>query len=183
MPRLASPSPATPLTPNATGIGVAHLFLAMAFLSACADQGAERYAMAKAKNQALVLTLEHPTSRKYDEVLALLDQVPPGSKHFGEARRLRDGLLGARGGLRAPLAKVPNVDGGLGPSVVAQLQLCNRLAEQLSRDGGLTAAGLASLETCRGQAERLDAKGACHDEASPGPATAEPGKPAPHAGD
>lgn len=117
-----------------------------------------RYDRARAKHQALIVAEEHPASPKFDEVLELLGQVPESSPRYAQAQRLRDGILGARGHLRAPLATVPNADGGLSPRVVAQLRACAHLVELLGRDGGVSPAGLQTLADCRQRAERLDVK-------------------------
>jgi hypothetical protein len=133
----------------------AHLGLLLA-LAACREEGARELDQAKARHAALVEKAEPPQSPKYDEVLALLDQVPPGTKASAEAAKLKNAITSARHPVRAPLAMAPNYDGGLEPVVLAQLAACARLATILGEDGGMTDAGRVALDDCRRRAEKTE---------------------------
>ncbi len=137
-------------------VGFASLLTLALASSSCREVGARELDRAKARHAELVSMSEPPQSPKYDEVIALLDQVPPGSSRGREAAKLKQAIAGARHPVRAPLALAPNFDGGLEPRVLAQLSACARLAMLLGEDGGMTERGRAALDDCRRKAEKTE---------------------------
>lgn len=131
-------------------------------LAGCRDPGAEAWARARQQHEALILAGVNPSNPRFDELLLLLDQVPPASKRYPEAQRLKGAIAGARAHLRRPLAVAHDSAGDLPSQMAAQAQACARLAEQLGRDGGVGAAGLKALSDCQRRVEELDSR--CHSE-------------------
>lgn len=131
-------------------------------LAACRDPGADAWARARRAHEALIVAGVTPSNPKFDELLALLDQVPAGSERYAEAQRLKRAIAGARVHLRRPLAVAHDSAGDIPSQMGAQAQACARLAEQLGLDGGVTAAGLQALSACQRRVEELDSR--CHSE-------------------
>ncbi|MCA2979860.1 MAG: hypothetical protein INH41_25640 [Myxococcaceae bacterium] len=123
---------------------------------ACSDEGARVFEQAKARHLALVEKGARPDAKGFDEVLALLAQVPETSARAAEAKRLRAAIEAGRVRVRAPLAKVHTNDAAMPEELRAQTRACAALAEGLARDGGLTPAALAALDACRQRLDRLD---------------------------
>jgi hypothetical protein len=136
-------------------------------LAACRDPVAEHFAHAKLEYDRLVMAAANPRARGFDAVLEELRSVPDGTKHAPEARKLEAAILGARGGVRIPLAKVPGPHDDAPPLLVAQRAACARLAELAGRDGGVDERALAALNDCRQKVERLDAEWAHQAEPQP----------------
>ncbi len=132
---------------------------------ACRDDGVRRYEDAKARHIALVQGGARPESKGFDEVIALLEQVPATSPRAGEAQRLKQAIVAARQRVRRPLAAVHSSDRDLPESVRAQTRACAALAEGAARDGGASAQLLKALDDCRRRIEKLDV--AYHDSMEP----------------
>ena len=131
-------------------------------LGGCRDPGAEAWAKAHQKHEALMLAGVSPSNPKFDELLSLLDAVPRGSPRYAEAQRLKGAIASAREHLRRPLAVAHESAGDIPAQMAAQAQACALLAEQLGRDGGVGAAGLKALSDCQRRVEELDSR--CHGE-------------------
>jgi hypothetical protein len=144
------------------------LLLALALgLPGCRDEGAERYARARAAADSLLGRGVEPRSAAFDAILADLEGVPAGSAHAAEAHRLAEAIRRGRALVRTPLAMVPTAGTRPGPLEV-QLAACARLAGELGRDGGVRGAGLLALEACRRRAEAMDVHFAHADEPDAG---------------
>ena len=135
------------------------LALALLTLTAsCRDQGVQRHQHALELYAGCVNRGLAPNDACFTEVLAILATVPASSAARARADALRDGLLTAQQPrIRTPLA----IQGGpnLAADVVAQLQQCRVLAEQLGTTGEAERpAKMLELEACRAKAERLDIK-------------------------
>ena len=135
--------------------------------ASCKDEGVERHRQALDQYGACITQGATPADPCFDRVLTMLETVPKSSVAREKSNALRDGLLTARQPkIRTPLA----IEGSarLPGDVIAQLQQCQKLAEQL----GTTPAAergdkLRALEACREKAERLD-DAHVHDEGDGG---------------
>lgn len=131
------------------------LLASLLLLTSCRDEGAEAYARAQLRHQALLGQALRPEDPRFDAVLAELRKVPPGSKHFGPAQKLIHGIeAGRTRQVRTPLALGPN---GRRPAFLeAQLAACAQLAVLAGADGGVDQRTLAALDACRLQSEKLE---------------------------
>ena len=125
-------------------------------LTACKDEGVARHQRAIEKYAACVGRALPPTDPCFNEVMTLIDSVPKDSAARPRADALRESLINAQQPkIRTPLA----VQGGahLPADVIAQLQQCQRLAEQLGTTPEADRpAKLRELDACRAKAEKLD---------------------------
>ncbi|MEW5740361.1 MAG: hypothetical protein AB1938_15640 [Myxococcota bacterium] len=150
--------------------GLPHLALVsvLFFGAGCRDEGAERYARARARYDALLEAHTRPQAAAFDEVLADLDAVPKSSARSADAQRLAAALRLARAPVvRTPLALAPK-EGERPPALVAQLAACAHLAELAGADGGVDRRALEALEDCRKRAERLELSLSHGDDAPDG---------------
>jgi hypothetical protein len=124
--------------------------------SGCRDEAAERYARATLRYEALLADHTPSHAPAFDQVLADLDAVPPGSRHGAEAKRLATAIRLSRGPMvRTPLALGPK-GGDRHPALEAKLAACARLAQLAGADGGVDRRALEALEACRHEAEVLE---------------------------
>jgi hypothetical protein len=124
-------------------------------LSSCRDEAAEASARAELEYHALVTEGARPDDARFDAVLADLQKVTPGSKHYPHAQKLLHGIEAGRAQqVRTPLALGPN--GRRAPELEAQLAACARLAVLAAADGGVDHSALVALEACRFKSEKLE---------------------------
>lgn len=154
------------------------LLLTLLLFSACRDEAAEAFARADMKYRDLVAQAAKAEDPRFDEVIRELDKVPPSSRHYENAQKLKKGILGVRAAkVRTPLALGPN--GRRAPELEAHLAACARLAAMAGADGGIDQRVLKALDDCRLQAEKLELRfshpeefmdGGAHDHDAHGPA-------------
>jgi hypothetical protein len=141
------------------------LLLCVIALSSCRDEGAERYARARATYDSLLDRGELPTSKAFDPVLADLAFAQTTGAHAGEAKRLADAIRFGRSPHQPTPLALGAKPGTRPPELEAQLAACARLAQLAGADGGVALKALAALEACRRRAEEIDVRlsGCGHD--------------------
>jgi hypothetical protein len=113
------------------------LLLCVIALSSCRDEGAERYARARATYDSLLDRGELPTSKAFDPVLADLAFAQTTGAHAGEAKRLADAIRFGRSPHQPTPLALGAKPGTRPPELEAQLAACARLAQLAGADGGV----------------------------------------------
>jgi hypothetical protein len=131
-------------------LAVVGLVLLASTATGCRDAGAERYAKAEARYQALLAERRSPKDPAFAELLAELELVPNESGKAAAAARLAQAIVAARAPrVEAPLA-TPSPRRLDDPEVSAREADCARLARALGVAEGPQRARLArEVEACR----------------------------------